>query len=67
MLGLALDDLIDAYVQTVLSVWAIEEMSRSLLDNQGDFSYETFHELNGDEALLREFLAAPTKDVVAHR
>jgi hypothetical protein len=56
LLGLSLDDLIDAYVQTVLSVWAIEQMSRSLLDEHGDFSRQAFLAENGDDALLGELL-----------
>jgi hypothetical protein len=57
LLGLSLDDLIDAYVQTVLSVWAIEQMSRSLLDGRGDFDHHAFLAESGDDALLAELLS----------
>jgi len=60
LLGLSLDDLIDAYVQTVLSVWAIEQMSRSLLDGHGDFNRQAFLTENDDDALLGELLSDPS-------
>jgi hypothetical protein len=46
-LGVGLDDLIDAYVQTILSV---------LRDEDGEFDYELFRALNPDEVLLSEIL-----------
>jgi hypothetical protein len=56
-LGLSLDDLVDAYVQTVLSVWAIEQMSRSLLDGHGDIDHQAFLAESGDDVLLGELLS----------
>ena len=52
-LGLGVDDLIDAYVQTVLSVVAIDNMCQRLM-RDGDFDVDTFATLNPDPALLRE-------------
>ncbi|KAI9141059.1 hypothetical protein BKA69DRAFT_1028921 [Paraphysoderma sedebokerense] len=52
-LGVGIDDLIDAYVQTVLSVIAIDQMCQKLMPN-GIFDYELFKALNPDEALLSE-------------
>ena len=54
-LGIGLDDLIDAYIQTVLSVVAIDNMCQRLRPN-GSFDVDTFAELNPDAALLRELL-----------
>jgi hypothetical protein len=56
-LGVGLDDLIDAYVQTILSVMAIDMMCQRLLrDEDGEFDYELFRALNPDEVLLSEIL-----------
>ena len=52
-LGLGVDDLIDAYIQTVLSVVAIDEMCQRLMPNDR-FDVETFASLNPDAALLKE-------------
>jgi hypothetical protein len=56
-LGLGLEDMVDAYIQTVLSVVAIEQMSESLVDGQGNFAVERFQALNGDLSLMREIPA----------
>ncbi|KAJ2650955.1 hypothetical protein IWW40_001974 [Coemansia sp. RSA 1250] len=53
-LGIGIDDLIDAYVQTVLSVIAIDKMAQRLLRPDGAFDYALFRELNPDDALLDE-------------
>lgn len=56
-LGLGIDDLIDAYIQTVLSVIAIDRMSVRLMEN-GTFDYQLFQSLNPDDALLNEIKEA---------
>lgn len=56
-LGLGMDDLIDAYIQTVLAVIAIDKMSDRLMAN-GKFDYQLFRSLNPDEALLQEIKEA---------
>ena len=58
-LGLGIDDLIDAYIQTVLSVIAIDKMSRRLMketDGGVEFDMELFSALNPDNALISEIL-----------
>jgi hypothetical protein len=56
-LGLGLDDLVDAYVQTVLSVVAIDAMCQRLCPATGTgFDLPLFARLNPDPALLRELL-----------
>jgi len=52
-LGLGPDDLIDAYIQTCLSVIAIDKMCQRLMPN-GVWNHEEFGTLNPDEALLHE-------------
>jgi hypothetical protein len=56
VLGLGIDDLIDAYVQTVLSVISIDKMCIELLDGNGDgqFNVDLFRKLNPDESLFNE-------------
>jgi hypothetical protein len=52
-LGLGLDDLIEAYVQTVLAVNAIDAMASSLV-SKGKFRTKLFQSINSDPALMQE-------------
>ncbi|MCP9236664.1 hypothetical protein [Lewinella sp. JB7] len=56
-LGIGLDDLIEAYIQTVLSTIAIDQMARKLFNSKGKFSLRLFSGLNNDPVLLSEILA----------
>lgn len=53
-LGIGLDDLIEAYIQTVLSMVAIDRMSQTLVNKQGRFRMKLFKSLNDDQSLLQE-------------
>ncbi len=55
-LGIGLDDLIESYIQTVLSTIAIDKMSRNLYNSKGKFRHKLFKSLNNDETLLNEIL-----------
>lgn len=56
-LGISLDDLIEGYVQTVLSVIAIDKLATRLIDAEtGEFKMELFRALNPDDPLLEEIL-----------
>lgn len=55
-LGLGIDDLIEAYVQTVLSTIAIDQMAKQLFNKKGKFRMRLFKSLNDDPALLKEIL-----------
>jgi hypothetical protein len=55
-LGLSLDDLIESYIATVLSVIAIDKMACRLLDSKGRFDMELFSALNPDDVLCGEIL-----------
>lgn len=55
-LGLGLDDLIEAYIQTVLSTVAIDRMARRLMNSQGQLRRKLFSQLNDDPQLLREIM-----------
>lgn len=52
-LGLGTDDLIDAYVQTVLATTAIDSLAARLHPNDA-FDFELFSSLNADDTLLDE-------------
>ncbi len=53
-LGLGLDDLVEAYIQTVLSTIAIDKMCQNLFNSKGRFRHKLFKSLNNDSALLSE-------------
>ena len=55
-LGLGLDDLIEAYIQTLLAMSAIDQMAQNLLTQKGGFRRRFFSNLNPDEALQREIM-----------
>ena len=57
-LGLGLDDLIEAYIQTVLSTLAIDRLAQQLYTKQGKFRRKLFASLNDDRALLDEIMIA---------
>jgi len=66
-IGIGGDDLIEAYIQTVLSVIAIDRMASALLNKKGELRAALFQSMDDDEALLREIkngngpaAAAPT-------
>ena len=53
-LGLGMDDLIEAYIQTVLSTVAIDKMATTLFNSKGRFRMKLFKSLNNDQTLLDE-------------
>ncbi len=55
-LGVGLDDLIEAYIQTVLSMVAIDKMAQTLINKQGKFRMRLFKSLNNDKSLLDEIM-----------
>lgn len=55
-LGLGLDDLIEAFIQTVLSTIAIDKMCINLYNSKGKFKQKLFKSLNNDSTLLNEIL-----------
>jgi hypothetical protein len=56
-LGIGLDDLIEAYIQTVLSTVSIDKMAQSLINKQGKFNMSRFKTLNNDPSLLEEIMS----------
>ena len=55
-LGLGIDDLIEAYIQAVLSVTAIDRMAETLVSAKGGFRMKLFRSLNHDPSLCSEVL-----------
>lgn len=55
-LGIGLDDLIEAYIQTVLSTIAIDKMCINLFNSKGKFRAKLFKSLNNDPVLLNEIM-----------
>jgi len=55
-LGLGLDDLIEAYIQTVLSTIAIDKMCGQLYNSKGKFRMKLFKSLNDDATLINEIM-----------
>jgi len=53
-LGLGLDDLIEGYIQTILSTIAIDKMCIALHNSKGKFRTKLFKSLNNDPTLLDE-------------
>lgn len=53
-LGVGEDDLIEAYIQTVLSIVAIDKMAQQLINKKGQFKMRLFKSLDNDESLLKE-------------
>jgi hypothetical protein len=53
-LGLGIDDLIEAFIQTVLSTVAIDKMSQTFFNSKGKFRMKLFKSLNDDDALINE-------------
>ncbi|MEZ4266761.1 MAG: hypothetical protein R3F39_10315 [Myxococcota bacterium] len=56
-LGMGPDDLIDAYVQTVLSILAIDRMAASVLRPDGELDRERFAAMDDDPSLTAELMA----------
>jgi hypothetical protein len=55
-LGVGIDDLIEAYIQTVLTIIAIDKMSQALINKKGLFRTKLFASLDNDKSLLKEIL-----------
>ncbi len=54
-LGIGVDDLIEGYIQTVLSMLAIDSMAQNLISSSGKFRNRLFKSLNNDKQLISEF------------
>ena len=55
-LGFGLDDLIEGYMQTVMCIVAIDEMSRGLINTKGRFRKKLFRSINPDMRFNEEIL-----------
>lgn len=57
-LGISLDNLVEGYIQTVLSSIAIDKMAIQLMSSKGNLRKKLFSSLNEDEVLLNEILVS---------
>jgi hypothetical protein len=57
-LGVGIDELIEAYIQTVLATVAIDQMAQRLINKKGLLRTKLFRSLNDDDALLREIMVS---------
>jgi hypothetical protein len=55
--GIGGDDLIEAFVQTVLCVKAIDRMAQTLLTKKGELRMKLFRSLDDDASLIDEIQA----------
>jgi hypothetical protein len=55
-LGLGLDDLIEAYVQSIMSTVAIDKMAIRLTNRKGKFRRKLFASMNQDKTLISEIM-----------
>ena len=55
-LGVGLDDLTEAYLQTVMAMHAIDQMCMRLVNAKGKFRHKLFASLDADPALLSEIM-----------
>lgn len=55
-LGIGIDDLVEAYIQTILTVIAIDKMAKNLISSKGLFRMKLFKSLDNDEKLLSEIM-----------
>lgn len=62
-LGLGTDDLIEAYIQTILTIVAIDKMAQNLFSKKGSFRYKLFNSLDNDESLLKEIKEGNEKSI----
>ena len=57
--GIGMDDLIEGYVQTVMSIVAIDQLSQELVNSKGRFRRKLFLTMNPDEKLAEEIIKTP--------
>lgn len=55
-LGIGIDDLIEAYIQTVMSIVAIDDMAKYLTNKKGQFRHRLFESMDHDDSLKKEIL-----------
>ena len=56
-LGISVDELIEGYIQTLLSLIAIDKMAQTLINKKGGLKTRLFTSLNNDESLIREIIS----------
>ena len=59
-LSLGMDDLIDAYIQTVMAVIAVDMLCQRLMVDENNFDRDLFGSLNPDPTLIHEIINDPS-------
>lgn len=57
-IGIGLDDLIEAYIQTILSITAIDKMAQNLINKKNQFKCKLFSSLDPDPTLIKEVVTS---------
>ncbi|RMH42018.1 MAG: hypothetical protein D6689_09445 [Deltaproteobacteria bacterium] len=57
LLGIGTDELIEGFIQTVLSVIAIDKLASALINQKGRLKKKLFRSLNDDDVLIDELMA----------
>lgn len=65
-LGLGPDDLLEAYIQAVLSMLAIDQMAVTLTSKTGGLKRRLFRSLNDDPRLIDELMVSKSAGPVSH-
>ena len=55
-IGIGLDDLIEAFIQTVLATTAIDKMAKRLMSSKRKFQMKLFRSIHPDKVLIEEVL-----------
>lgn len=55
-LGIGIDDLVEGYIQTILTIIAIDKMAQNLVNSKGKFRMKLFSSLDNDETLINEIM-----------
>lgn len=55
-LGIGIDDLVEAFIQTTLTIIAIDKMAKNLINSKGTFRMKLFKSLDNDETLINEIM-----------
>jgi hypothetical protein len=58
-LGIGIDQLIEGYVQTLMSVIAIDNLAIQLINDKGRLKKKLFSSINKDDAFTKEFYRYP--------
>ena len=53
--GISVDDLIDGFLQSVMSLVAIDQLASKIQNKDGSFNFDLYYSLNKDKKFMTEF------------